>query len=302
MIAIPSSRTLRRLGVAAGAPIVALAGVVTYSHGATMRDIAAHEDRVVALADEVGPVAFDATLEVPAPVARFVAATFEDPAVVVAETATFDFEGDFRRPLTDGFDPVAGSQVVATNEPALVFSATTTMVPGLWAVAYDAYAEGQMEMKAKVESTITVVDERETPELNETSLQRWLLMSPLYPSALLPGGQVTWEAVDDERARATVNAHGYEASLVFTFGDDGLITRVDAEEDGDLTTSYHGSGEHFAVGDYERVDGVMIPHTFTVARAAAGGLYPFLEADLTRIEFGSVEPSADLAQAGDEAG
>ncbi|MEZ5226652.1 MAG: hypothetical protein R2710_08245 [Acidimicrobiales bacterium] len=45
-------------------------------------------------------------------------------------TVSFGFEGDFRRPLTEGFNSVSGSQIVAANEPALVFSATTTMVPG----------------------------------------------------------------------------------------------------------------------------------------------------------------------------
>jgi AcrR family transcriptional regulator len=152
------------------------------------------------------------------------------------------------------------------DEPDFVFSGTTTMLPGLWARAYDAYVEGEM---AKINSAITVVNETETPELNQTSLQRWLIESPLYPAALLPGGDVTWEPVDDRRARGVVTAEGMKASLIATFRADGSLEHFDAERDGDLTTSYHGSGEHVTREDYRPVDGVMIPHRFTIARAAA---------------------------------
>jgi len=142
-----------------------------------------------------------------------------------------------------------------------------------------------MLMKAKLLSTITVVDERETPELNQISLRRWLLESPLFPAALLPGGYVRWEPVDNTRARAIVTNAGLEASLVATFRDDGSLARFDAETDGDLNTPYHGSGEQVLRDDYRLVSGVMIPHSFTIARAAAGKTYPFWIGKVTSISF-----------------
>ena len=278
---------LRWTGAAAAALIMVAVIVVAWSHRATGADIAAHEDRVKELADDAGPVAVDlaALAELPAPVQAWISYTFDDPTAGDAAYVEFDMEGDFRRPLTEGFNPLRGHQVTAINEPALMFSGTTTMFPGLWAIAYDAYADGEMEMRAKVLSTITVVDEHETPELNQTSLQRWLLMSPLYPASLLPGGPATWEPVDAEHARATVEAHGYAASLLFTFAADGRIIQIDAEEDGDLTTPFHGAGEHLALDDYRPVDGVMLPHRVLVARAADGAVYPFFDAEISGYRF-----------------
>ena len=168
----------------------------------------------------------------------------------------------------------------------MLFDATTWVFrPLLWARAYDAYADGQMTMKAKVLSAVAVVDEMESPELNQISLRRWLLESPLYPVALLPGGPVTWEPMDDRHARARVSAGGLQATLVATFGADGLLQSFHAEEDGDLTTPYHGSGEHVARGDYRAVGNLMIPHDFTISRMAGGEIHPFWQGQITDIRF-----------------
>lgn len=194
-------------------------------------------------------------------------------------------EGVFRRPLMESFAPMAASQTAAITAPSLLFAGTTPIISGIWARAYDAFSDGKMTMKAKIMSTLTVVDERESPELNQISLRRWLLESPVYPTALLPGGPVRWEAIDAHRARAIVSAQGMSASLVATFRQDGSLERFDAEQDGDLTTSYHGSGEQVVRTDYRRVNGMMIPFSFSIARAAGGKVYPFWSGSIVDIAF-----------------
>ncbi|MFS8183133.1 DUF6920 family protein [Pseudovibrio denitrificans] len=262
--------------------------VIAYSTWRTEADIKAHRKNVISLAQKAQvPVWDEAALsELPKVVQRYFQFTFPNGPANISHVS-MKMEGQFRRPQMDSFAPTTAEQVAAANTPALAFSATTPIIPGVWARAYDAYANAKMEMKAKILSTLTVVDEEETPELNSTSLRRWLLESPLYPTALLPGGPVTWEAIDNSRARATVAMSGYSASLVATFREDGSLERFDAEEDGDLTTSYHGSGEHVYRSEYKEVSGMMIPHKFTIARAAKDKLMPFWDGYLTNITFGS---------------
>ncbi len=266
--------------------LVLLGVVVAYSSRQTESDIRALHEQVELIGTGAPSPVLDpaAVAELPLPVQRYFEFVFVDaprPLGYVELTSA----GDFRRPLTEGFDPTTAEQTIAVGTPGLMFSARIDMFPGVWARAYDFYAEGTMEMRARVNSTLTVVDESETPELNQTSLRRWLLESPLYPAALLPGGPVRWEPVDDTHARAIVEADGLEASLLATFDADGRLTSFDAETDGDLTTSYHGSGEHAARGDYRLVDGMMIPHSFTLARAAGGETFPFFVGELETIEF-----------------
>ncbi|WP_319532822.1 DUF6920 family protein [uncultured Cohaesibacter sp.] len=229
---------------------------------------------------EIGAEAKDASFDadgvrlLPTPVQRYLSYSIKGPlsgykVVRVAQ------KGDFRRPMMEAFEPTVASQVIAANVPAMVFSATTPIIAPIWARAYDFYAHGKMEMRAKILDVLTVVDEQETPELDRISLRRWLLESALYPQALLPGGHVRWEAIDDDSARAIVSSGGMEASMVAYFDAEGRMTFMQAEEDGDLTTSYHGSGEHVARSDYRQVGNLMIPHSFTISRAADGQIYPF---------------------------
>ncbi len=293
-------RGLRRAAIGLGALFGALVVIVAYSSFRTERDIADLRAEIVEVAATSPAPAYDPDTvgDLPDPVQRYFEFVFASPALG-AEPASADLDltdldlthvemtmsGDFRRPRTEGFNPTTAEQTTAIGVPALMFSARTTMAPGLWARAYDAYRNGEMEMKAKVLSTLTVVDETETPELNQTSLQRWLLESPLYPAALLPGGPVRWEPIDDTRARAIVAADGHEAALVATFRADGSLESFDAEHDGDLTTAYHGSGEHVLRTDYRPVDAMMIPHGFTIARAANGEIHPFWIGEIDTIRF-----------------
>lgn len=270
-------------GLVAGMGIAATVGWGSYQ---TERDIRQFQERVTAISYEV-PAATATPAEIsqlPEPVQRYFAFAFPNgiPDVRVVRLTS---EGQFRRPQTESFSFTTSEQVIATNTPALMFSATTPIFPGVWARAYDFFANGEMEMKAKVLSTITVVDERETPELNVISLRRWLLESALFPHGLLPGGPVTWEAIDGQTARAIVAADGLQSSMIVHFGEMGEITHMVAEEDGDLSTPYHGSGEHVARSDYRDVGGVMIPHAFVISRMAGGEIYPFFDAQLTTIAF-----------------
>ena len=102
---------------------------------------------------------------------------------------------------------------------------------------------------------------------------------------LLPGGPVTWEPMDDRHARARVSAGGLQATLVATFGADGLLQSFHAEEDGDLNTPYHGSGEHVQRSDYQPHNGMLIPMRFTISRKAGGQIQPFWRGSVTQIRF-----------------
>lgn len=283
------TRTTRRAAIA-GAVLAATAIGTALLGMRTEADIAAHHGAVADAARShpmnlatrpAGPAMWAG---LPEPVRRYFDFTFGSTVPQVSHVE-MRMSAQFRRPLTEGFTPTTAAQTVAVGTPAMMFDATVRMVPGVWARAYDAYVDGAMEMKAKVMSVLAVVDESSSPELDRISLRRWLLESPLYPMALLPGGPVRWEAIDAQRARAVVSYRGLSASLVATFAADGRLLQMDAETDGDLGTPYHGSGEHAARSDYREVDGVMIPMRSVIARAAGGKRYPFWRGQIEELRF-----------------
>lgn len=222
--------------------------------------------------------------ELPTPVIRFLDYLFPNGPIMV-DSVQVKMEGQFRRPQKERFMPTKASQVMASRTPAFIFAATTPIVPGIWARAYDFFAEGKMQMRAKVLSTFSVVDEKETSELNSTSLQRWLLESSLCPTAFLPGGSVHWAAIDDYHARAIVSFQGIEASLVASFRADGSLESFRADKDGDLSKPYHGSGEHVIRSDYRLVNGMRIPMSFEISRISGEKRIPFWTGRVVSLRF-----------------
>lgn len=206
-----------------------IGGYIGYSYAQTEHDIATYAQNVIAVADKYPSPEISShhlqkthTAHLPEPVQAYFNYVFPKGAPSF-KTVKFAMQGQFRRPLMETFEPTSAEQTIAVATPALVFSATTPIVPFIWAKAYDAYINGEMDMKAKILSTVTVMEERETPELNRISLRRWLIESPVYPMALLPGGPVRWQAIDDKSARAIISAHGQTASMVATFHAVGII-------------------------------------------------------------------------------
>jgi len=268
---------------------VVSAGVLTVGVLAfdTSRHIGSLRDLVVATSGRTTPPPWkpESVTTLPAPVQRWVRYTFRSEPVPY-RWVSYDMKGRFRRPHSDDFNATTARQVSAIGAPAMVFDATTPVFGVLWARAYDAYIDGHMTMRAAILSALTVVNESPSPVLDRISLRRWLIESAMYPAAMLPGGVVSWEAMDDHHARAVVKLGDVQASLVATFADDGRLTQFDAEEDGDLQTPYHGSGEQLLRDDYRLIQGIMIPHRFRVARAAGGQVYPFWEGEVTAIRLG----------------
>lgn len=282
-------KTLLMIGGAA--VVVGTAGWLAWSGHATQKQIAGYERMLMrSAADNDGFTlrGVDGT-DLPEPVQRYLAFAFPNglpaDASDIPAWIEFDQAGDFRRPQTERFAPTAARQVIATAVPDLVFSADTPIWGPIRAVAYDAYLDGEMEMEARVLSAISVMAETRSPELDRISLRRWLLEAPTNPYALLPGGLVEWEEIDDTSARAVVEAHGHRVGMVATFDDHGALTSLQAEEDGDLTTPYHGSGEHVTRSDYRLLGEVRVPMTYEVSRMAGGEILPFWSGQITDVRF-----------------
>jgi hypothetical protein len=264
--------------------VVSLVGIVGVSTYLTENSISGYMTKVEDVGQQniVSHKKSEDWEHLPAPVKKYFEFTFPE-AIPAYGSVKMQMQGQFRLPLKENFNTTSAEQAISINKPALMFKATTPVMNVLWAVAYDAYIDGQMEMKAKICSTYTVMQE-DSPMLSQISLQRWLLESPLYPLALLPDGPVKWEAIDEHRAKAVVEHYGQKAELVATFRDDGSLKSFESLQDGDLTTAYHGPGEYVEREDYRLVQGMMIPHKFSIARRANNQLYPFWQGHIVNIQ------------------
>jgi len=195
--------------------------------------------------------------------------------------------GEFR---TGGFNapwsPFTAVQHVSTNPPGFVWDAAIRIAPFLSVCVRDAYIRGAGSMEGRLAALVTVVDERDRPELNAGALHRYLAEAVWFPTALLPGHGVTWQAVDNSTARATVIDSGTSVSLEFQFAKDGAIVRVSTPERfREVGGAYVATPWAGSYRDYTLVEGIRVPLKGEVEWVLPEGRLPYWRGRIVDINY-----------------
>ena len=218
----------------------------------------------------------------PGPVRRYLARAIGEQVRAV-RTVRLRHRGAFRTKLDGAFLPIRGEQYFAADPPAFVWWGRVRVVPGLWFDARDRSVAGVGGVRAMAESSFTVVDSA-GPEIDQGSLLRLLGEMVWFPTAFLDDRYVTWAAVDDQQARATLRVAGREVACVFHFGADDLPAAVSADRYRDVggrAVSTPWSGD---VADYRAVDCLLVPHRISAYWHVEGRRIPYAKFNLERLE------------------
>jgi hypothetical protein len=277
-------------------PVLALAGVLALAArlGASRWEKATRKlvARLDAGRSPVEPDRFDPSelTSLPAPVGRYLRAVLREgqplvTAVEIDHAGTFDMGRD--RP---SWKPFTSRQRVVTRRPGFVWSARMSMAPGLPVHVHDVYVAGEGILRAALWGLVPVADLAGTPDLAQGELMRYLAETAWYPTALLPGQGVRWEAVDDGSARATLTDGGTTVTLLFRFGEDGLVRSVHADARGrsvgtaSVPTPWEGRWS-----DYEERDGMRVPTEGEVGWILPEGWKPYWRGRIVGLgyEFGT---------------
>ncbi|MBN2556400.1 MAG: hypothetical protein JXA97_10720 [Anaerolineales bacterium] len=199
-------------------------------------------------------------VDLPVPVKRYLARAV--PAgQPLAYAARLTQQGDFRLgDASSDFIPFSAVQYMTINPPGFVWDADMQMMPLMGVNVVDASVGGEGALRARLLSTLAVADAEPSEMLNEGELIRYLAEAVWFPAALLPGNGVTWEAVDDRSAIATLTHADLAVSLLFTFKDKDEVIQVYAEARGRnvegeyVPTPWTGRFWH-----YQEMNGMLIP-------------------------------------------
>ena len=194
----------------------------------------------------------------PAPVRRY----FEfalTPGQPLVRRAHFRWSGSFLARPPEGWSPFTAEQQCSVRPRGFVWDADIRMWPLLPTRVRDSYVAGEGAMLARVAAVVPVVDLHGTPEMAAASLLRYLAEATWYPTALLPCEGVTWDAIDESTARATITDGPTTVSLDAHFGERGEIERISAMRHRDVKgtpvlTPWMGHSR-----EYQRMNGMMIP-------------------------------------------
>jgi hypothetical protein len=222
----------------------------------------------------------------PEPVQRYLRAVLRDGQPIVAAVSvehTGTFNGSEATPQWKSF---TSTQRVITQRPGFDWDARIAMMPGVPVRVHDAYIAGEGSLHAAVFGLVPVAKLRGTPELARGELMRFLAEATWYPTSLLPSPGIHWQAADDHSARATLEDGGATVTLLFRFGEDGLIDTVRAEARSRLVgatavpTPWQGRFWSYAIRD-----GMLVPLDGEVAWMLSEGARPYWRGQITRVTY-----------------
>src|SRR6185369_86058 len=142
----------------------------------------------------------------------------------------------------------------------------------------------------RAESMFTIADSR-GPEQDQGALLRLLGEMVWFPTSFLDDRYVSWAAVDERRASATLRVGGREVAGVFEFGDDGLPAAFRADRYRDLgggrseLTPFTGES-----ADFRDEGGLLVPHRMTAVWHVGGQAIPYARFLVEQLEYDVTVP------------
>lgn len=239
-------------------------------------------------ASPASPARYDASeIEgLPAPVQRFFRAALT-PDQAIASAATIQMTGTFNMsPTGEQWKAFTSRQRVTTRRPGFLWDARISMLPGLTVRVVDSYIVGIGLLRATIQGLFTMADMRGGGDIARGEFMRYFAEAAWYPTALLPSQGVRWDAVDDRSANATLVDGPVTLTLLFRFGDAGLIESFRAEARGGMVGKVMVQAPwEGRFSNYQARDGMSVPLAGEVAWMRPEGRKVYFRGVVTQLSY-----------------
>jgi len=130
------------------------------------------------------------------------------------------------KPEQKDWYPVKAHQLSTISPPSFLWSVEVDMIPLVKVYGKDTFSAGGAGMLFSTGGIRDVINEKSGSKLNEAALQRYMSELVWYPSAAF-SPWISWEALDDWRAKARMVDGNMEGEGIFTFNDLGNVVRFE---------------------------------------------------------------------------
>ncbi len=177
--------------------------------------------------------------------------------------------GTFAMSRTSKPLPIRGTQVFTSDPPGFIWHGRIRMGPGVWVDARDLLIGVRGSMRVLLDDTVTIADVRGS-QIDQGSAVRLLSEMVWFPTALFDSRYVTWTAIDDSHARATLRLG--ELQVSGEFGSDGLPIRMTAERPMDKGELKPWEGVYRS---FRSVSGMLVPFEAEVSWQLESGTFTY---------------------------
>lgn len=203
-----------------------------------------------------------------------------------SQSARIEQLGEIRTSPDAAWMATTAEQHFTTNPPSFVWRVRTSMF-GVPISGRDRYADGEGNMLILAAGFVSIADARGAA-VDQGSLLRYLGELVWIPSAAL-GKNISWSAIDDTHARATLHDEALSVSATFRIDARGRVVGLEAERylgDGDAATLTPWLVE---CSDWDRFDGVEVPTRGKVSWNLPSGAFTYYRWQVTRLVLDQAE-------------
>lgn len=229
------------------------------------------------------PPGGEAPRSLPAPVERYLKAcgAYGRERIRLARVR----HAGFFSPAPDKRLKIEGTQYFSADPPGFVWWGRIRVAPFVHVDGRDTSIGGKGRMLVKASGLFAVADSV-GPKFDEGALMRLLGEMVWFPTALADARFVTWTALGEATAAATLTVGDARATLIFRFGPDDLVVSVEGLRWRDV-----GKGEavetpwYGLIADYKEVAGVKVPFTMSANWLFDGHALEYARWQVEAVEF-----------------
>jgi hypothetical protein len=189
--------------------------------------------------------------------------------------------------LNGSWRPFRSTELFGVDPRGFAWDARIRALPFIDVHVRDSSIRGSGSMRAAIAGMVPIVNEHGSALLDVGALQRYLAEAPWLPVALLPRFGVTWEALDESRARATIAEGAASVSLDFTFDDAGDVARVySPARPREVKGHYEPTAWAGRSWEYQNRCGMRIPLESEVEWIVDGVSQPYFRGRIIDVECG----------------
>lgn len=175
------------------------------------------------------------------------------------------------------------NQIVNVLNPSFIWTVDLSIIPFINTKGKDILYNGKGSMLIKIGYILPIVNELPGKKINESSLSRFLLELPWYPTAALEN-YMKWEKISKFKAKGTLNYKDNKVSAIFYFDKNYNLIKVEGKRFKEVNK---GAIRKICIGEvkkYSKIDKLKIPTKIDVSWIENNEKFTWYKIELENIE------------------
>ncbi|WP_138433203.1 DUF6544 family protein [Winogradskyella algicola] len=200
------------------------------------------------------------------------------------ETAYLEQRGQMKTSSEGKWMSFEAKQYFNINNASFVWCTNVKAMPFINLAGRDKLIDGEGAMLIKLASLFPVVNEKENPKINSGAMIRFLSEMCWFPSAAL-SEHISWQEMDNNRAKATLTYKEQSVSGIFSFTEKGDLLSFEANRYYGGSTDSKEEKWLIHMEEYKLFNGLKIPNKSKVLWKFEKGDFHWLTVEITDLKY-----------------